>query len=373
MRTPAISRRIAAICTTALAITLTAAPASAQFGRGFNFDGGLETTLDTDQLEQIVQTLGLDQDQEFVARDFLAGFQTEHSRLLEERETLMAAARETFRENRDPSIWREVGEASQDIAQDAKKLEEQFFDDLKLVLNDEQLDRWPTVMRDHRRTSTIERGFLSGESVDLVQVVNTVLTDDRPSALNEMLDSYANDLDRVLTARNETYESGMSQARTLFQQRDFETIQELFEKARKAGEKVRDVNQRYARQIQPLVPESAQGDFEREVKERTFPSIYARSYAGRVFSSVDQIDSLTQEQSDQIASIRSTYDRQAESINTRWEKAIVETEENTDVMSMMRGRFRAAEGATRTSTPPSRRDESDGSSTKKSPSRSAPS
>mgnify|MGYP006431330641 CR=1 FL=1 len=325
----------------ACTLVATVTPALAQFG-GFR-GGGWQESIDTDQLERIAEILELDSEQLLVAKDFLAGYRTEHAELVKEQEQLFEDARDEFRETRDRSIWQKVGDATEAIQKDAEQLEDRFFEDLKLLLNKSQLEAWPRVKRAHRRASTIGRGFLSGESVDLVDVVDDVAPDAENTELEQVLNSYADSLDRALIKRNERYENGLSRARELFQARDFETIQELFKEAREAGLRVRDINERYARQLAPLLPANAREQFRREVNERSFPRIYRRSYAGRVFDTVEEMQGLTDAQREQIESIRAIHRRQASSINTRWEKAVREREENTDIMSMMRQRFRGGD------------------------------
>lgn len=332
-----IARRIARLAT-AVAIAAIATPAIAQFGGG-GFGQGAERTIDSKQLERIAEMLDMDDTQLMVARDFLTGYISEHSAIVEEREMLTQAAREEFRESRDPSVWRSVGQSMQDLGEKADKLEQQFFEDVKLLLNEDQMASWPVVERDHRRTSTIERGLLSGETVDLIAIVENVASTDTAPDLDQTLESYATDLDRALVKRNEIYADGMSRARDLMQSGDFETMNKLFEEGREAGLRVRDINKRYARQIAAMLPEDVRAAFDREVNRESFPQIYRRSYAGRVFSTVDELQSLSDDQRAQINAIRDTYERQAESVNTKWAKAIEEQEANQDLQSMMRGRF----------------------------------
>ncbi len=312
-----------------------ASPALAQFGGGM-FGGDLERTLNSKQLERIVELLKLDETQAMVAEDFLSVYISDHSAIVEEREMLTQATREEFRETRDPSVWREMGSKMRSLSEEAEGVEQQFFEDVKLLLNESQFERWPIVQREHRRTSTIDRGLLSGESVDLVEIVRTVAPEYESPELAQIIESYAGELDRVLIKRNEVYTSGLSQARDLMRSGDFETINELFDEAREAGLRVRNINRRYARQIEPLLPEDIRGKFDREVQEGSFPRVYRRSYAGRVFASVEEIGDLSAEQSERIEAIRATYSRQAQTINTKWAKAIEENELSMDVMSMMR-------------------------------------
>jgi len=336
-RRPRIVRAL--IGTVVLIFSATTAQAQFGFGgRGGGFGGGLESTLDSTQLERFAELLEMDEDQRLVAEDFLASYLTEHSQLVEERETLTENAREEFRETRDRSVWRSVGEQMEKIGNEAETLEKRFLTDLQLLLTETQAERWPVVEREHRRTSTISRGFLSGETVDLVDIVRTVAAEYESEELTQTIESYASDLDRVLVKRNEVYREGMGRVRELFEARDFEAINEAFEDAREAGLRVRDINRRYARQLEPLVPEESRASFEQEVNERSFPRVYRRSYAGRVFSTVDEMDDISADQRERIASIRETYNRQAESVNTRWSKAIEKNELEGDMRSMFRGR-----------------------------------
>ncbi len=80
--------------------------------------------------------------------------------------------------------------------------------DLRLLLDQQQIELWPKVERELRRNELLPSGRLAGEHIDLISLVDAYDRDwgDDP-AIVELLDRYAELMDRALVARQRALES----------------------------------------------------------------------------------------------------------------------------------------------------------------------
>src|SRR5258705_10948404 len=95
---------------------------------------------------------------------------------------------------------------------------------------------------------------------------------------------YEAELDRKLAKRNDMWDKAMDRGQEYmqaFQNQDFGKLQEQFDKLRDASMHVRDVNRRYERQIESILPEDQRAKFADEFKRDSFPMIYRQSFASR--------------------------------------------------------------------------------------------
>lgn len=321
------------------ATLLSAAPANAQFGRGGGMMGGNwdEPTINSKEIERYAQIIKMTPDQVENAKGMLEGFNTEYNAVRAEMRKAFESMRDEARESGDNSIWRDAGKLMQGFQKKVEKIETQYFDDVKLLLTEDQIAKWPAVERARRRDKSVPRGgLLSGEGVDLVKIVGDLkLRDADAQAVQPLLDQYETDLDRVLEARDKAYEEGTSQGAALFMNQQMDKIDELFDKARDAAAKVKEVNKRYARQVEAGLPEDRRAEFEKEVRTASFPRVYRPNYVSRSFDTALGLQDLTSEQKTQITQIKSNYEQQIAPLQDKLAASIEETEMTRTAMQMM--------------------------------------
>lgn len=326
----------------ALVVVLAAsAPALGQFG-GFGQDQG--GRLSRTQLEQFGSMLELDQTQREIAQmmleEYLDGVQT----TLDIAREASREARQEFEETRDRSVFaglREVNEAARDRVEE---LESQFMGDLRMMLTPEQDEAWPRVERAHRRAKSLPRGLMSGERVDLFEIVRDLeLEGEHATEAQAVLEEYELALDRVLATRDEAYAKGME----LFRQRDFEALQEHFEDARDSGMRVRDVHRSYARRLEAVVPEAKLETMRSAIRRASFPSVYREDRSSRALTFVNGVEGLSDEQRSQVEAIELSNERRLGEVNRKIADAIERNEANMSIRDLMRGGQRATEDGTR--------------------------
>lgn len=322
------------------AAALVCSPAHAQPGRGGGFGGMgpemLQPSVSTRDLERYARMLSLTDEQNEAAKALLEGFQAEYERAAKVMREATDAAREEFRETRDFTVWQDLRPKMEAFRDQRNKIESAFLSDVKSLLTDEQAAIWPRIERARRRDSTMRRGILSGEGVDLVRLSEEFKAEGPTAeAVRTLLDQYEAELDRALVERNEIYDSAMEQGMGMWRQGDMQGMQELMNKGREAGIKVRDINRKFARQLQALLPEEEGHKFEATFRERSFPRVYRQTYAARAMDVAGEFDDLTADQQTQLAEVRSTFEREVAAVNQKWAAAIEESEQTATVADMM--------------------------------------
>lgn len=322
------------------------------FGGGGMFGGGgrgmFEAAITTKAVDGYAKSLGLTADQQAAAKALLEGYQQSFATLSQDARDKMQEMRETIRAEMaesgpNPEAFRKIGEEMDKFRKSRDNLDQGFLNDLKAVLTPEQTAKWPSVERTFRREQSIGRGVISGERVDLVEIVDQLkLSDDAMKPVAPVLDDYAAELDRELTARNTAYDAAQAKIRDMFQNGgggDESALNKAWEDGRAAGTRVRDVNRRFARQIEPLLPADAQPAFDAAVRERSFPMIYRPSYASRAITAAGEISGINDDQRATIQTIRTSFDRDLAAVNKDLEVAAEKREGSLKPQDLMPRRF----------------------------------
>lgn len=337
-------RVLVAVCLASAFVFFGASPALAQPGMmgggpgGFGGGQMFEPGVSTHDLDKYAEFLTMTAEQKEAAGALLEGYQSEFDRVAKDMREATDSAREEFRDTRDFTVWDDVRPRIEAFQAKRKELEGTLLRDVKDLMTEEQAAKWPELERMRRRDTTLRRGLLSGETVDVIKLVeDSKLPAEVMEQARPLLSQYELELDRVLVERNKQYEDGMGQGMALFRQGDMAAVGELFNKAREAAVKVRDVNRRYARLIEGMVPEDQREKFSKEFKERSFPRVYRDSFALRVIDAAANFDDATAEQTAKVAELRGAYERDAGTTNAKWAKAIEDNEMTITPMEMMGG------------------------------------
>lgn len=332
-------RRALCLLVALVAVSLVlVAPAEAQPMRMGGMGGGdmFEPPVSSRDVERYVKFLSLAEDQGEAAKALLEGYQVEFERQAKVMREASDAAREEFRETRDPSVWQDLMPKFEEFRKTREKSAQGFMNDMKALLTEEQAAKWPRVERMRRRDATMRRGFVSGESVDVIRLLDEFkASDEQKAAMQPVLEQYEAELDKALVERNELYDAAMNQGMGMWRQGDFAGMDEMLKKGREAAMRVRDINRKYARQLQGMLPEEEQSRFDSVFRERSFPRVYRPTYASRAMEIVGGFEDLTEDQKSRVGELRATFEREVGTINKRWAEAVEESEQNMSVRDLM--------------------------------------
>jgi len=292
--------------------------------------------VNEDRLAHYADLLHLDDAQREAASALLEGsradFDASRAAFREQADALRKAAEE----NADPApLMQRMPELMREQSAAATKIQDTFFADMRSLLTPEQEPHWPAVERASRRDSTLQRGRLSYEGVDLLSLTRDLkLEPALKAALAEPLAQYELQLDRALVERNKVVDEAEAMLRgnpianqEVMQSEEF---QRLRAKAREARTKLRDVNRTAARQLAALLPADTQARFESELETQAFPRVFGESEPSRTADSALALEDLTPEQEAAINDLKTGWEARARAANTRWAQALVKLEETPE-------------------------------------------
>lgn len=318
----------------ALGMLWSSAPAAARqmvfstVAVGSDGDFGDGTRISNRNLERYAKLLSLTPDQKDAAKALLDGYLAESRAAAKEMQSAMESAFAAYQDSQDNKALRqETSAAQKKHSTRVAELEKGFFDDTRQMLSPEQEQRWPLVERLRRREKGLLNGSLSGESVDLTEVLDGLnLDDSAEAAIADEVEQYEADMDRAIQARDAALASSQVKDTVDDMVFDFAAMQAAMAKAREAGAQVRDVNVAHQRRIEVLLPENRRADFDAAYKSACFPEVYRETQVARTIRAAGSLASLTPEQKASLDELAAGYARQAGPANDAWAAAVAASE-----------------------------------------------
>lgn len=279
-------------------------------------------------LDRYSKVLSLSPEQKEAAQSLLDGYLAENKAAAKEAQSAMESAFAAFQDSQDHKALGEATRAAQrKRSERSAALEKAYFEDLRTLLTPEQDDQWAKVERLRRREKGLLNGSLSGESVDLTEVIDELnLPPATLASLGEAVEQYEADMDRAIQARDAALAGSRPAEFGPDMTFDLAAMQAAMAKAREAGAQVRDVNQMHERRIEPLLPEDRRADFAEAFKRRCFPEVYAETAVARSMKAAAALDDLTAEQKSSLSELQAGYERQARPASDAWADAVAASE-----------------------------------------------
>ena len=210
-----------------------------------------------------------------------------------------------------------------------KALDDEFLEELKVILDKKQLARWPIVERELYRMDKIYAGRMAGEGIDL-----TLLAENEGVEMNEateqLLLSYAIAMDRALRAREAFFEEHPASKYSEQQETDPARAARRFEEMRDARMAVRDVNLDFIARLATAAGPEVGGAILRAFNESVASSgIDRESIPERAIEGALDLDDLTDEQRKALEAIQADYEEQHHAWLAEYAAVIVKVEEET--------------------------------------------
>ncbi len=342
MTMPRPTMLVAATAAAFLSLGTLVVPSLAQAQRvmigGPGGGGGFDPGVDSRQLDRYSAFLDLSADQKDAAKALLEAYQIEFDQAASEARKVLETTRQEFQETRDPSVFEEIGPKMEAFGKRRRELDRNFMSNLHDLLSEEQQQKWPALERLRRRDTSMRAGFLSGEGVDIVRLVDDLKFEpDVKAQVAPILEQYEMDVDRALQDRNALLEQQNFMRNFNFRQGITDEMRERFEKIREQSIRVQEANRRAARQIESVLPDGDRARFQSEFKERSFPRVYRSPYTMRAIESAARFDDLSSDQKKQIEELRANYSRDAAPLNERWASALEQQEKAADPVDAVFG------------------------------------
>ncbi len=327
-----------------------ATPALAQFGMGMGGGDFMQFAIGRESVERYSDIMGFDDVQSETAQmlhqDYIDKFKSASDTI----EDAMRKLQEEAGKTGDwQSMMKPMGKIMLGFIDRMEKLEDTFFADLKmLAIEPGQEEAFARVEQARRREEAQLAGqmsVVSGATIDLSEIARVVEVSGNEAAREALL-AYEAEIDPVYTRLIEkstaVSRGWLERMRDMdddsenmgFDQEALLEMQESMSAMRELGTQSKAINARYARQIMQVLPAESQPKWDREVKQRTWPTVYRPSKAERQIDAAEKLDDLTPEQEENLATIRNTYQREASPINERWAKAIDDQQAEGDQMWM---------------------------------------
>ncbi len=238
-------------------------------------------------------------------------------------------AREEAGEIMDPS---EIAAIARQFHHQKRQLRERVISDIELMLSPHQLEQWPTVQQSLRRLNLLGFSLLSGEQVDLNNVLRDMyLTRHEMRDLESILEEYARDLDAALRERTRFLDEADVQRFEAVHGEDWDRMLVLAEREAERRIAVRRVNEQYMTRIAETLPDAHRDRFTHAATDRAFPLLAQPTQASRMFNRAVGLDTLEPEQRELIEQLQAEHDRELHNLNAQHRQLLREREPRRQV------------------------------------------
>lgn len=232
--------------------------------------------------------------------------------------------------------WDEWSKSFEKFQKHGDALGEQFLSDFKLALDPEQMARWPRVDQLAYRAKFVQRGWLSAESVDVVQIVEQMsLAPEVMARVDPILEEYERDLDAALHARQAYVDERMQEMQEAWQRQDTQRVGELYLQGRTLCLRVRDINLRCVRLLTAELGGESAESLQQTFNERAFSEAYSMCRGEILLAHARKLADLTAEQRAGLDQAGNALTPGLKAVRERWSASSLKYEaERTPVQLM---------------------------------------
>jgi hypothetical protein len=220
------------------------------------------------------------------------------------------------------------GEAALNTFQAEKqKLWDQFTSDVKLLLDERQTSKWPDVEQRLVRDRLLPAGELSGERVDLVNLVRDLnLPTELKVAIQPVMAEYSMKLNDVLKQRqNQMIDTLPDMVQAMFEM-NVDKSADLMEQQMRMRIAVRNVNDQYVEVIAQRLPIEPQMKLREAYKLAAFERVYEKTRTQQAFAGAAELEGLATEVRQAIITLEQAYVTELNAQNAALEQTIRKNE-----------------------------------------------
>ncbi len=208
-----------------------------------------------------------------------------------------------------------------------KTLGEEFTDQVKSLLAEEQLTRWPKFDQAITRKKTLPLGRMDGERTDLVSVLESLDIDtSQTGQLHEQVESYGETLHAALTHRNAFLRDSQTRVDKALGEGKTEKALAIVDWITRLRLAVRRVNIQYTEAMAGEMSADEGAAFRDAVLRRSFPRVYRTTRGEKAFAAARNLEGLDASLLVSIDALYDLYQMELESMNERIKGAILKHE-----------------------------------------------
>ncbi|MFK7960925.1 MAG: hypothetical protein AB8G96_10405 [Phycisphaerales bacterium] len=207
---------------------------------------------------------------------------------------------------------------------------EALAEQMQVIMTEEQIAEFPSVLQEIYRLRSMRSGRLSGESVDLGQIAQSpdVALGEAAEALTPMLAEYHTELDVALRARDQHMEKQAIGFMDAMRSRNVDLALDLSRTEAKVRSAVRDTNLRYVEFATLTLAEAgadsdAVNRFRSEWSRRAFEAIHRDTIADRTFAAIMEFEDLDPDVREAVEQLQFAYAAERADYNLRMEQETV--------------------------------------------------
>ncbi|MCI0630453.1 MAG: hypothetical protein L0Y44_07345 [Phycisphaerales bacterium] len=298
----------------------------AQFGEAAGIAEAMQSDYFKRDVTVIAQELKLDSTQRVIVDALFEDYTASIDQGIEKMKGRFEEMRDQFQTDDHRRVLRLVMQPFKEWAPEKTKIGEQFLENVKVVLTDEQIELWPAVERRLYRERKLKKGSLSGENLDLFIVIREMHLDEATSArIEPTMTAYSMALDEALKQRegagNNALQNDMIDS---ISEQDSKKSMDVLKRHITLQVAVRDVNERYIGEIEAALPEELRASFRQAALSRAFPAVYRETPVARLFDKAKELEGLEAATLSSIAETETLYLNELAQMNRRLQQAVRE-------------------------------------------------
>ncbi|UCD74346.1 MAG: hypothetical protein JSV91_11210 [Phycisphaerales bacterium] len=297
--------------------------AAAQFGEAAGIAQSMQQEYFNRDITTVVRELELDQIQRLIVEALYEDYQTDFEAGLEQMKERFKSMRPKMVAGDEKRVMKMVFGPWEDWTVERKRLGEQFMENIKVILNQEQVELWPAFERSLFREKNILKGQFSGESIDLFNIVRDLhLGEPIETLIQPTMNDYDLALDAALRKREDVRRRSVQPMLRSLQESDAELSMQVIDEQIAARLEVRDVNDRYIEVIAAALPADLSEEFRQKALAQAYPRAYRPSPILRLFKAARELEDLSAAVVQEIEDLEQDFQREVAPLNDALKEAI---------------------------------------------------
>jgi hypothetical protein len=274
------------------AVACLAVPAHAQFGEAAGIAESMQPDYFKRDVTIIAQEMKLDDTQRVIVDALFGDYETAFQAGVERTKGRIEGMRDQIQTDDVQRVLRMVLATFKEWGPEKERIGDEFLENVKVVLTNDQLEHWPTVTRRLYRDKHIYKGQLSGESLNLFDVVRELHLDDRTGMqVQPIMEAYDIALDQALH-RRDCDTSVKANALEYISESDAQKGFDAMKRQVELRVGVRNVNDEFIERVADVMPADIASEFRQSALDRAYPRIYRETPVERLFKDAKKIEGL---------------------------------------------------------------------------------